>query len=288
MALRIFPRHTAYTPIDSLAFVGDPPLTRPPGEIVLVSVTFTWDIPEGKRLAEAWGQYYAKVELGGPAFGDAGNGFTAGCFVKPGITFTSRGCNNACPWCLVPEREGPLRELDNIEPGYIIQDNNFLQCSEPHRQRVYSMLRRQRKAAMFAGGLDARLLTENIAEELRGIRINCVFLAADTDDLAPLRRAIYRLSFLRRRQLRCYVLCGFDGQKIEDAEARLERVWELGAMPFAQLYRPPDQEIAYSREWRALARKWSRPAAMMATHDMPILNANEPDDGPRQLVMVAE
>ncbi len=49
--IRVFPRKTAWTPTDELAFVGDPPLFRPPEQPVMVSVTFTWDIPEGERLA---------------------------------------------------------------------------------------------------------------------------------------------------------------------------------------------------------------------------------------------
>jgi hypothetical protein len=264
--IRVFPRRTSYTPRDALAFVGDPPLLRPLAAEVHVSVTFTWDIPEGKRLAEAWAQYYPVVRLGGPAFGDPGDDFVPGRYVRSGVVFTSRGCNNRCPWCLVPDREGPLRLLP-IAPGHIVQDNNFLQCPAAHRQAVYRMLARQPRAAVFAGGLQADLVTDEVADELRAVRIGCVFLAADTDAaLRPLERALRRLSFLRRDQLRCYVLCGYGGETVEQAEARLERVWEWGAMPFAQLYQPPDQRLVYGPEWRALARRWSRPAIMKAVH----------------------
>ena len=43
--IRVFPRQTAMTPTDELAFVGDPPLSlwRPSADEVHVSVTFTWD-----------------------------------------------------------------------------------------------------------------------------------------------------------------------------------------------------------------------------------------------------
>ena len=34
-----------------------------------------------------------------------------------------------------------------------------------------------------------------------------------------------------------------------------------------QLYQPEDRWIDYSPEWRALAKKWSRPAAMVASHN---------------------
>ena len=97
--IRVFPRKTAWTPTDALAFVGDPPLILPSEHPVFVSVAFTWDIEEGKRLAAAWGQYFRDVHIGGPAFGDAGDAFEPGVFLKPGVTITSRGCPRNCPWC---------------------------------------------------------------------------------------------------------------------------------------------------------------------------------------------
>jgi hypothetical protein len=240
--------------------VGDPPLFLPDADEVHVSVAFTWDIAEGRRLASAWGQYLA-VKLGGPAFDDAGNGFTPGRYVKPGVTFTSRGCNNECPWCLVPPREGRLRELPIVE-GNLVQDNNLLQCSGPHLERVFAMLRTQR-AVQFTGGLDARLLDADTADAIRGLRLRQLFLACDTDSgLAPLERAV-KLLQLPRDKVRCYVLLAFH-TTIDECEERLRAVWRAGAMPFAQLYQPPDRLIRYSQDWRHLQRTWNRPAAMKA------------------------
>ena len=266
--IRVFPRRTACTPTDDMAFVGDPPLWRPEADEVHISCTFTWDIREAERLRDAWRQYYPRVLVGGPAWhGNRINGFTPGRYVAEGVTFTSRGCNNHCPWCLVPAREGRLREYEHIEPGHIIQDNNFLACSPEHRRRVYAMLDRQPRAAVFGGGLDARLVTDEIAAELSAIRVGEVFLAADTDGaLRPLEAAVKKLQFLPRRKLRCYVLCAFGGETIEQARRRLEAVWQIGCMPFAQLFQPPNKWIEYDSEWRALAREWSRPAAMFASH----------------------
>lgn len=263
--LRVFPRRTSHTPDDGMAFVGDPPLWRPEADEVHVSCAFTWDKPEAERLAAAWGDYYEVVRLGGPAVGSEVNGFVAGRYVKQGVTFTSRGCNNRCAFCLVPEREGRLYEYSEFEPGYVVNDNNILQCSEAHRQRVYAMLRKQPKAAVFSGGLQASLVTDKIADELRSIRINSVFLAADSEAaLKHLRTACQHLAFLGRQKLRCYALCAFGDDTLERAEARLMQIWEAGAMPFAQLYQPPEQRIAYSGAWRSLQRTWSRPAAMKA------------------------
>jgi hypothetical protein len=92
-------------------------------------------------------------------------------------------------------------------------------------------------------------------------------MAADTkESLLSLEKAIKKLKGFSRRQLRCYVLIGFNNEKIDQARERLEAVWQIGAMPFAQLYQPPDRYIRYSKEWRDLAREWSRPAAMVSQH----------------------
>ena len=254
------------TPTDPLAFVGDPPLWRPVADEVHVSVAFTWDRDEGERLAAAWGHHYPMVRLGGPAFGDHPNGFTPGRYIKPGVTFTTRGCNRRCPWCLVPDLEGKLVEIPHFAPGYIIQDNNLLQASREHLTRVFAMLKTQR-AAVFSGGLDARLLDDWVADQLRGLTIKQLFLAADTDSqLAPLERAIKRLSFLPRYKIRVYTMIAYGGETIEEAVERMEAVYQLGGVPFAQLYQPPDRYIKYSKPWRDLARTWSRPAAIAALH----------------------
>jgi len=264
--VRVFPRKTSMTPIDDFVFVGDPPLWRPEADEVHVSVTFTWDIQEGKRLAAVWSNYYPHVRLGGPAITGSNGDFTPGRYIKRGVTFTSRGCPNHCPWCLVPEYEGPLQLLD-IKPGYIVQDNNFLATPMRHRHAVYEMLRQQSKATVFSGGLESSRVTDKIASELKSIRIHSVFLAADTDAaLRPLQDAVDRLAFLglRSNKLRCYVMIG--RERIEQAEKRLEAVWEIGCLPFSQLYQPPERYIRYSRSWRDLNRKWSRPAAIRAAH----------------------
>ena len=266
--LRVFPRKTTMTPDDAFAFVGDPPLWRPEADEVHISCTFSWDIPKALRLVRAWRQYYANVLFAGPAIGGNYVGeFTPGLYVRHGITFTSRGCNNACPWCLVPEWEGKLRLL-SVEPGHIIQDNNLLQCQREHMSRVFEMLKSQPKAAEFKGGLDSTLVDDWVAGQLQQLKIHEVFLAADTwGALEPLREAIGRLSFLKRRQLRCYVLLGFDkSESISRARERLEAVWNIGCLPFAQLFQPSEKEVVYPLEWRRLQREWDRPAAMFANH----------------------
>jgi len=265
--IRVFPRRTTMTPRDDYAFVGDPPLFLPSGNEVHVDCTFTWDMAEASRLFRAWSKHYPVVKLGGPAYGYmpgmAAGEFVPRLYVRKGVTFTSRGCNNQCPWCLVQEREGKLREI-KIRIGSNILDNNLLQCNKEHIAEVFDMLRTQH-GIKFSGGLDSRLLTDSIADDLRSLRIKQLFFACDTKEaIKPLERAKKMLEGFTREQLRAYVLLAFNNETILEAQERLEAVWALGFMPFAQLYQPADKYIQYSKDWRALARTWSRPAAMKA------------------------
>ena len=264
--IRVFPRKTSMTPSDVYTFVGDPPLWRPQADEVRISCTFTWDIQEAQRLREAWAQYYDVVKLGGPAINGSHGEFVPGMYLKHGVTITSRGCPNKCPWCLVPDQEGALQTLD-IEPGWIVQDNNLLATPKTHQARVYAMLRDQRRKVSFSGGLDARLIDNWVIDQLKTISIKELFLAADTKAAIPtLSRVRPKLNFLNRRQLRCYVLIAYNDETISEAMWRLETVWQAGFLPFAQLYQPPERYIDYPSEWKALARTWSRPAAMFAMH----------------------
>ena len=265
MILRVFPRRTEMTPKDDYAFVGDPPTSifRPEANEVHISCCFTWDRSIAERLKLAWQQYYPIVKIGGPAYDDPCYSFIPGLYIRRGVTFTSRGCNNQCPWCEAWRREGKLRE-GTIYSGNFIQDNNLLQCSRLHLELVFGMLRRE-KEIEFSGGLDSRLVTDNIADEIRALRIKQVFLACDTKEaIKPLRKAIKKL-ILPKQKVRCYVLLKFNpNETISEAMERMELVWEAGAMPFAQLYQPRDKWIDYPKEWTRFARTWSRPAAMKA------------------------
>ncbi len=258
--IRVFPRRTKWTPDDELAFVGDPPLFRPEDDEVFVSCLFTWDIPEAERLRKAWMQFYTTVWLYGPAFGSRGNEFKPGVFVKKGVTITSRGCCWKCPWCFVHKREGNIRELPIME-GWIIQDNNLLACTRTHVQAVFDMLSMQKEPIKFSGGLDGRFLRQWHIDQLKKLKIKELWFACDDNEgLRSLESVAELTSDFPISKKRCYVMIGFNHETLLEAENRLERVYQMGFLPFSQLYQPRER-INYSKEWRNLNRKWSRPAA---------------------------
>ena len=263
--IRVFTHKTKWTPDDDLSFIGWPPLFRPDDQPVKVSVTFKCDIELGQRLKDAWSVYYSDVQLGGPAFDDPGDEFMPGRFIKSGVTITSRGCSKRCPWCFVPKREGPIRELP-IVAGNIIQDNNLLACSKSHIFKVFEMLQTQKKVK-FSGGIDSTLLKEWHRPLFDSINLYEIWLACDSwASVKPLIKAVEILNGMPINKKRCYVMIGFNGETLSQAESRLEMVYGLDLLPFCQLYQG-DKKIIYDDDWKSLARKWSRPAAYRSANN---------------------
>lgn len=278
--LRVFPKRTSYTPTDDLAFVGPPPMAEfiPEHDEVHVSCTFTWDMDEAEDLAYQWeGSTRAPVKLGGPAYHSPTDDFTPGLYVRNGIIFTSRGCNNNCPWCGVRQTEGKLRELPVVD-GNVIQDNNFLQCSRQHKDKVFDMLRSQR-GICFRGGLETDLIDDHFLSGISSLRIAELWLACDTDAALPKFQEkcakLVAMGFTRH-QLHCYSLIGDDMVR---EEQRNRAIWRAGAMPFSQLRQGFDRKrTEYSAAWKEFERTWQRPAVMYA-------HMREVDAGHEQLTI---
>ena len=270
MIARVFPRQTKATPVDEYAFVGEPPLFLPEDITeVHVSVVFTWDLPEAKRLARACSRI-APVKIGGPATGMKGENFTPGMYLKPGYVITSRGCPNNCWFCSVPKREGrAVRELPIMDVHNVL-DDNLLACSFVHFEKVILMLANQKKSGknvLFTGGLEAKRLRKVHVAMLKDLRPKRIFFAYDEPrDLAPLEKAmkLFReFNYCSRNTLYCYVLVGFRKDTMQAAEERLKNVVRLGMTPMAMLYRD-ESNAAPSSEWRRFQRAWARPGAIYA------------------------
>jgi hypothetical protein len=267
MTARVFPRKTKASPDDRLAFFAEPDLLTPRVDRVLVSCTFTWDKPRAEELARAWRTVCDDVQIGGPACGSPAEEFAPGMFLKPGYVITTRGCNNRCWYCMVPKREGRLRELE-VKDGFNVLDSNLLQASAEHIARVFAMLKRQKDRIRFTGGIEARLVNPWIASLLRSAKPKALYCANDRPgDIEHLRNAAEHLltaGFTKASHvLSAYVLCGFKGDTLDAAEQRMRETWDAGFVPYAMLYRDARGET--SPEWRAFQRAWVRPQIALTT-----------------------
>lgn len=273
MILRVFPRRTNATPDDKYVKIGfpdpfDPLFGLSDVEKVHVSISFSWDIEKGLRIADAWNKI-VKTEIGGPAV-DKGPSYTfePGMYLKQGYVITSRGCRNRCWFCHVWQREGDVHEIE-IKEGHNILDDNILATSYIHFTKVIEMLNRQKEPIEFTGGLEAALLSEQHIKQILTLKKKpkTMFFAYDTpNDREPLFEAgklLNKYGFkMSSHILRCYVLIGFFKDTFEQAEKRLYETIDAGFLPMAMLYRNKNGIV--DDKWKRFQREWARPAIVNA------------------------
>ena len=261
---RVFPRRTNLTPDDANAYVGLPDLLTPHYDEVRISVTFSYDKTYAEQLAVEWERYADKILLGGIAYGDPGSVFIPGEYVKFGAVMTSRGCPNSdCFFCDVPDREGDIRELP-ITMGWNLLDSNILACSETHIRAVFEMFkickREYHQPILLTGGLEAKRLKYWHVELIKEVKPKYIFFANDTPDdyeYLVLARKILTAFEIPACSLRCYVLIGYQGDTIGQAEKRLRQTLDLGYVPMAMLYRDLSGKV--DKTWSKFQRLWVRP-----------------------------
>jgi len=264
--IRVFPRKTKASPIDELAYFGQPDLFAEADE-VHIDCTFTADKPIAERLAEDW-KFVAPVKVGGVAYGDRGEEFVPGKYIKHGYIFTSRGCPRRCWFCSVWKRDPEPRLLPIID-GWNVLDDNLLACPRPHVEAVFKMLNRQERQIEFTGGLEAMALEDYQVGLLSDMkpRPNCFFAYDPGDPFETLKSAADRLMeagfTARSHRLRVYVLIGYPKDTLALAEARLNQMLSIGFTPHAMLWQPETPSAEKHRpgvEWRRFQRLWARPA----------------------------
>ena len=267
---RVFPRRTRATPDDDMAFYGPPSMFVEADE-VHVSVTFTADKSKAEMLAEDW-RRIAPVKIGGVAYGDRGEDFIPGRYIKHGYTFTSRGCPERCWFCSVWKRDPQIRLLP-IQDGYNILDDNLLACPEDHFRKVIAMLSQQKRRVEFTGGLQAARLTDWHVQAMASLtpRPVCFFAYDPGDKYETMRTAAQKMlsagfTYASHR-LRTFVLIGYPNDTFEKAEHRLREMVSIGFMPYAMLWQPETPSAEKWRPapvWRKFQRSWARPAIINA------------------------
>lgn len=158
------------------------------------------------------------------------------------IMFMSRGCIRNCKFCVVRKKEGYIRRVDppNLNPQgkyILLMDNNFFACKE-WRSNI-ALLRSYNQPIDFNQGIDLRILTEEMAQELGKTKIKVIHCAWDNyEDKETVLKGINLLSkYVKPRKITCYVLVGFKQRQIieEDIE-RVMTLSQLGVNPFAMGY----------------------------------------------------
>lgn len=224
---------------------------------IVVSTVFSWNAALFSGL-EAMHQ--CPIEIGGSGYDLAKALPHEVEHIKPdydlygidySMGFTSRGCPNRCPFCVVPEKEGRIRDhaplgefVRDEHRKVMLLDNNFL-ASPAWKRNLQDLIDRALKVN-FNQGLDVRLLTEENAAMLAQVDYsnhnwNDKRLIFAFDSLAISQKVIDGVTMLgdagiKPRHLMFYVLAGYN-TTFEEDYMRFHILKGMNVDPFIMPYR---------------------------------------------------
>lgn len=162
------------------------------------------------------------------------------------ILFASRGCVRKCGFCSVPKLEGRPQDLKYairhlIWPSHkrvILWDNNIL--GNANWAAIFDELIEVGLEVDFNQGLDARLITDKVAEKVARIKFQNLRLAYDYKGIGPaVERALERLAAagIDRRRSVVYTLYNYvdDPENFKD---RVEEIVSWGATSYPMRFEP--------------------------------------------------
>ncbi|MBQ1528509.1 radical SAM protein [Candidatus Saccharibacteria bacterium] len=179
------------------------------------------------------------------------------------IGFLSRGCIRKCPWCVVPRKEGEIRQYASLETvscgrrNVVLMDNNFLANDPAFIREQVDISVRMKLRLDFNQGLDARLVNEENARLLCRVKwMNYIRFSCDTQ--AAIAPVIKAMATLRASGYRKEFFIYFLAIDAEETHDRIMRV--IGAdtgivTPFVMPYRNLDgDDQIVSEDTKRLAR----------------------------------
>lgn len=168
--------------------------------------------------------------------------------------FLTRGCPRGCNFCHVASKEGrcsrkvaDLSEFWRGQKNIVLCDPNILACKD--RIKLLEQLVDSNAWIEFNQGLDVRLITEDVLELLKSIKVKTIHFA--WDDYKQKNIIIDRLMFVHENskwnhhKVSVYVLTNFDTTWEQD----IERVEFIGRVvdfqPYVMIYNKPKANIKY-------------------------------------------
>lgn len=240
---------------------------------VYVSCVFSKNLPHAKGIKH----YYpdAEFHIGGPSLGYPHSLPEEMEHVMPDYSiypdmdysmgFTTRGCIRSCPFCIVPQIEGSFKQYEHPEifcnPDFdklVLLDNNLL-ASRLLMEHL-KWINDQGLKVCFNQGLDARLVTKDIANQLVEMKAHNLHFNHRTyyfswdliEEEKGVLRGLERMieAGVRPHSLMVYMLVGFNTTHEQDMY-RFKKLRELGTDPFVMIYndRKDDLQIRRFARW---------------------------------------
>ena len=181
------------------------------------------------------------------------------------IGFSQRGCRLRCAFCVVPKKEGAVRETQSIAEIWrgdpwpreiILLDNDFF--GQPRWANRIEELRAGRFKVSFNQGINARMLTDEAAAAIASVdyrddsmKSKRIYTAWDNrKDEARLFAGLEALvkHGVRPQHIMVYMLIGYwPGETHEDRDHRRARLREFGAMPYPMPFVRTQELVGFQR-----------------------------------------
>lgn len=159
--------------------------------------------------------------------------------------FLTRGCPNDCGFCIVSKKEGriskkvaDLSEFWRGQSHIKLLDANLLACKD--KIDLLNQLAKSGAKVDFTQGLDARFITDEVADLLAGIKIDKAHFAFDfmKNERAIIKglKIFQQKCTVRSREAIVYMLTNYD-TTIKDDLYRVNAIRNLGFQPDVRIYR---------------------------------------------------
>ena len=184
---------------------------------------------------------------------------------KQSIGFTQRGCRLKCPFCVVPRKEGAIREEQTIAQlwrgeGFprelILLDNDFF--GQPNwRERIKEIQDGKFKVS-FNQGINARFLSDEAAEAIANVdyrddqmKVKRIYTAWDNRrDEERLFAGLNKLveHGVKPDQIMVYMLIGYwPNETSEDRLYRQSRLRDFGCKPYPMPFVRTKELVGFQR-----------------------------------------
>lgn len=158
--------------------------------------------------------------------------------------FLTRGCPRNCDFCIVGKKEGlKSRKVANLsefwagQKNIVLCDPNLIACQD--WKELLQQLIDSKAIVNINQGIDIRIMTEEKAEMIKKLRVDCVHFAwdryEDKEKIVPKFRAFKEITGWGSRKTSVYVLTNFNTTIEQD----LERVYilrDLGYDPYIMIF----------------------------------------------------
>jgi hypothetical protein len=180
--------------------------------------------------------------------------------------FSTRGCIRKCPFCIVPKKEGAIREAqhpyefhDDRFDTIMLMDNNLFGAGRDWVNEVFSWFIRNGIKMDMTQGFDIRLLNEEYAKLLaevkhaKGIRFAWDNIT-DEEQIVKGIKLLEDVGINLKHDVSFYVLAGYNTTFDQDLY-RCNRLRDLGCNSYVMQYHKKDPRLRKLAKWAN--RRWA-------------------------------